>query len=98
VGARASLFTVISRNEREIVMGEEDRHLVFRTRCDYWKLLTQVLSMSRRLYASITLGQTLLFASQADSSVDCGKFGKCRGRTRSADFWMRTFIIHLYTL
>jgi hypothetical protein len=30
VGARASLFTVISRNEREIVMGEEDRHLVFR--------------------------------------------------------------------
>jgi len=25
------LFTVVSRNDHEIVMGEEDRHLVFRT-------------------------------------------------------------------
>ena len=31
VGERASLFTVVSRNDHEIVMGEEDRHLVFRT-------------------------------------------------------------------
>jgi len=31
VGRRASLFTVIARNDHEIVMGEEDRHLIFRT-------------------------------------------------------------------
>jgi len=31
VGSRAMLFTVVNRNDNEIVMGENDKHLNFRT-------------------------------------------------------------------
>lgn len=31
IGSKAALFTVIDRNENEIVMGEADKHLNFRT-------------------------------------------------------------------